>query len=299
MGYRFYTCDVFTDVRFGGNQLAVFPAADGLAGEQMQQIAREFNLAETAFVFPPAAGCTRRIRIFTPTCEVPFAGHPLVGTAAMLAAHGEFGDGWHRHAVTFEGEAGLVPITIERRPGGRFHAELEAPQQLMLGAAVPAAAVAAAASLTETDLVTSTHHPQAASVGLTFLLAELRDRHALVRAKPDVAALQRLAGAEFGQPYLHLYTRTSDGFDLRARQFSASDPLLEDPATGSANAALAALLAHYDETGKTQFRWRIAQGVEMGRASVLEARAEKEHGHVVRVWIGGEVVGVAVGTFEI
>ncbi|MDX2058351.1 MAG: PhzF family phenazine biosynthesis isomerase, partial [Gemmatimonadales bacterium] len=92
MRYRFVTCDVFTDVRFGGNQLAVFPRATGLTDGQMQQIAREFNLAETTFVFPPEAGQTRKVRIFTPACEVPFAGHPNIGTAAMLAAHGELGD---------------------------------------------------------------------------------------------------------------------------------------------------------------------------------------------------------------
>lgn len=119
------------------------------------------------------------------------------------------------------------------------------------------------------------------------------------RPRPDVAALDRLAGPEFGQPYLHLYTRDGDGFDLRTRQFSSSDPLLEDPATGSANAALAGLLAHYDRSASAAFRWRIAQGVEMGRPSVLEARAEKQDGRVVNVWIGGEVGGVTEGLLEL
>lgn len=299
MRYPFYTCDVFTDTRFGGNQLAVFPRALGLTDGQMQQIAREFNLAETAFVFPPEVGHTRKVRIFTPACEVPFAGHPNVGTAAMLAAHGEFGAVGQSHAVTFEEQAGLVPITIERRPGGRFHCELRAPERLSLGATVPVAAVAAAASLSEAEIVTTTHQPQAGSVGLGFLVAELRDRQALARARPNVAALDRLASAEFGQPYLHLYTHAGDGFDLRTRQFSSSDSLLEDPATGSANAALAGLLAHYDRSVSAEFRWRIAQGVEMGRPSVLEARAEKQNGQVVNVWIGGEVVGVTEGFLEI
>lgn len=299
MRYSFYTCDVFTDTRFGGNQLAVFPRAEGLADEQMQQIAREFNLAETAFVFPPEAGHTRKVRIFTPACEVPFAGHPNIGTAAMLAAYGELGAVGQSHAVTFEEQAGLVPISIERRPGARFHCELRAPERLSLGATVPATAVAAAASLTEADIVTTTHQPQAASVGLAFLLAELRDRSALERARPDVAGLERLASVEFGQPYLHLYAHAGDGFDLRTRQFSSSDPRLEDPATGSANAALAGLLAHYDRSESAEFRWRIAQGVEMGRPSVLEARAAKQGGRVVNVWIGGEVVGVTEGFLEI
>ncbi|MBL8986115.1 MAG: PhzF family phenazine biosynthesis protein [Gemmatimonadetes bacterium] len=298
MRYRFVTCDVFTDVRFGGNQLAVFPRATGLTDGQMQQIAREFNLAETTFVFPPEAGQTRKVRIFTPACEVPFAGHPNIGTAAMLAAHGELGDVDQSLSVVFEEEAGLVPISIARRPGDRFHCELQAPAPLTLGPEVPAAAVAAAATLTEADVVTTTHPPRAGSVGLGFLLTEVRDPATLARAKPNVAALERLA-REFDQPYLHLYTHADDGFDLRARQFSAGDPLLEDPATGSANAALAGLLAHTDRSGRTAFRWRIAQGVEMGRPSVLEARAAKRDGRVEAVWIGGEVIGVTDGFLEV
>ena len=299
MRYRFYTCDVFTDIRFGGNQLAVLPQAEGLTGGQMQQIAREFNFAETAFVLPPESGHTRRVRIFTPACEVPFAGHPNIGTAAMLAAHGEFGEFGATLGVTFEETAGLVPITIERRHAGRFWCELAAPETLSLGPTVPTSVVAAAASITEDDVRTATHQPQAASVGLAFLLAELRDRRALERARPNVSGLDRMGSSEFGQPYLHLYVRTNDGFDLRTRQFCSSDPLLEDPATGSANAALAGLLAHYDRSGTGQHRWRIAQGVEMGRPSVLEARTDKRDGRVVNVWIAGESVGVTDGWLEL
>ena len=299
MRYQFYTCDVFTETRFGGNQLAVLPRAEGLSDGQMQQIAREFNFAETSFVLPPESGQTRRVRIFTPAGEVPFAGHPNIGTAAMLAAHGDLGEFGATLEVTFEEAAGLVPITIQRRPDGRFWCELAAPEPLSLGQPIPVAAVAAAASLAEGDLVTTTHRPQAASVGLPFLLAELRDRATLERARPNLPGLDRLASAEFGQPYLHLYVRTNDGFDLRTRQFSSSDPRLEDPATGSANAALAGLLTHYDQSAAGQFRWRIAQGVEMGRPSLLEARTEKRDGRVVTVWIGGGSVGVTEGFLEL
>jgi trans-2,3-dihydro-3-hydroxyanthranilate isomerase len=217
----------------------------------------------------------------------------------MLAGHGELGDVGQVHAATFEEQAGHVPIAIERRPGGRFYCELKAPQGLSLGATVPAAAVAAAAQLAEADVVVTTHPPQAGSVGLEFLLAEVRDRAALARARPDVSALDRLASPDFGLPYLHLYTRDGDGFDLRTRQFSSSDPLLEDPATGSANAALAGLLAHHHPLASGEFRWRIAQGVEMGRPSVLEARAGKRDGRVTDIWIGGEVVPVTEGFLEV
>lgn len=297
MRYRYYTCDVFTDIRFGGNQLAVLPDAQGLSDTQMQQITREFNYAETTFVLPPEAGHTRRVRIFTPACEVPFAGHPNIGTAAMLAAHRELGPIGGKAEVTFEEQAGVVRIVLERR-GDRFWCELTAPEPLSLGKPVPVAAVAAAASLDGADILTTRHQPHSASVGLGFLMAELRDVDTLQRARPNIAGLDRLRGPDIGEPYLHLYVRTRDGFDLRTRQFSSSDPMLEDPATGSANAALAGLLAHYDQAETADFRWRIAQGVEMGRPSVLEARAEKRGGQVVNVWIGGESVAVAEGFLE-
>jgi trans-2,3-dihydro-3-hydroxyanthranilate isomerase len=137
MRHRFFICDVFTDTRFGGNQLAVLPDAAGLSDHQMQQITRGFNFAETTFVLPPESGHSRRVRIFTPACEVPFAGHPNVGTAAMLAAHGELGEFGESLQVTFEETAGPVPITIRRRPDGRFWCELAAPEALSLGATVP------------------------------------------------------------------------------------------------------------------------------------------------------------------
>jgi trans-2,3-dihydro-3-hydroxyanthranilate isomerase len=297
MRYPFYTCDVFTDTRFGGNQLAVFPRAEGLSDAEMQQIAREFNFAETSFVFPGGPGFTRRVRIFTPTIEVPFAGHPNVGTAAMLAAHGELGDIGESAEVVFDELAGPVAITIVRRPGNRFRCDLTAPEALSLGARVPVAAVAAAAGLDEADVVTRTHEPQFASVGLGFLMAELRDVDALRRARPNFDGLVRLEA--FGSPFLHCYVRSGDAFDLRTRGLAAYDPGMEDPATGSANAALTALLAHHEPAADGDFAWRIAQGVEMGRPSVLEARVEKRGGVVTRVRIGGETVGVTEGTLEL
>lgn len=297
MAYPYYTCDVFTDTRFGGNQLAVLPRAEGLSDRQMQQIAREFNFAETSFVFPPHGGGTRSVRIFTPTRELPFAGHPNVGTAAMLATHGHLGaiDGDIR--VVFEEGAGPVPIVIRRRGADRFWCELEAPEPLSIGATVPVAAVAAAISLPESAIVTAAHPPVSASVGLPFLFAELADRDAIARVRPDFAALERLR--DFGPPYLHVYARTGDEFDLRTRQLSSTDPFLEDPATGSANAALAGLLAHHARSSAGMLQWRIAQGVELGRPSVLEARAEKRDGRVTGVWIGGETVPVSEGLLQV
>jgi trans-2,3-dihydro-3-hydroxyanthranilate isomerase len=299
MRYRFSTCDVFTDTRFGGNQLAVLPEADGLRGAQMQQIAREFNFSETAFVLPPQSGHTCRVRIFTPAAEMPFAGHPNIGTAFILASMGVFGPLETPTSVTFEEEAGLVPISIERRHDGRIRCELAAPQRLSHGVTVAARSVAAAVSLSADDILTTSHAPQVASVGLPFLIAELTDRAALARARPDVSGLNDLIAAGVASPDVHLYVRTSDDFDIRARMFAPMDGVPEDPATGSANCALVALLTHLDEAADGAFRWRIAQGVEMGRPSVLEARTEKRDGAVEGVWIAGECVLVSEGSIEV
>ena len=299
MRLRYFTCDVFTDTRFGGNQLAVLPEADGLSDEQMQQIAREFDYSETTFVLPSRLGHDRRVRVFTPGGEVPFAGHPNIGTAFVLATMGAFGPLDEPREVVFEEEAGLVPVAIQRRPEGRIWCELTAPQTLTLGATVPVASAAAAACLAAADIVTTAHAPVVASVGLAFIIAELAGREALARARPDLAVFEALAAGGMVEPMLHLYVRSGDEFDIRARMFSPLDGIPEDAATGSANCALAGLLAHLDDAADGELSWRIAQGVEMGRPSVLEARAEKRRGVVERVRIGGESVLVCEGLIEV
>jgi trans-2,3-dihydro-3-hydroxyanthranilate isomerase len=297
MRHRFLLCDVFTDTLFGGNPLAVVPDARGLTDARMQQIAREFHFSESTFVFPPEAGHTRRVRIFTPTMEVPFAGHPNVGTAFALASTGELGALDGRLTVTFEEKAGLVPVVVERRADGLISCELSAPRPLTRGATVTAAELAEAVSLAPADVRTETHPPEVLSVGLPFLVAELVDRAALARARPDAAVLERLA-ARGVTPDVHLYVRSADDFDVRARMFAPLDGVPEDPATGSANAALAASLADRDPRPDGELRWRIAQGVEMGRPSVLEARVEKNGGAVAEVRIGGTSVLFGEGWIE-
>lgn len=299
MRYSYFICDVFTDSRFAGNQLAVLPDAAGLSDRQMQQIAREFNFSETTFVLPHEAGHAFRVRIFTPMSEMPFAGHPNIGTAFVLASIGSFGAFDTALTVTFEEKAGLVPIAIHKRSAERIWCELTAPQQLSLGKIVSAESLAAAVSLTTDDIVTTTHAPQVASVGLPFLLAELKDCDALKRARPNINGFESLLAEGVEPPYVHVYVKTSDDFDIRARMFSPLDGILEDPATGSANCALVGLLSHYNEAASGSFSWRIAQGVEMGRPSVLDARTEKRDSAVVKVWIGGECVLVGEGTIEV
>jgi trans-2,3-dihydro-3-hydroxyanthranilate isomerase len=298
MRYRYYICDVFTDTRFGGNQLAVLPAADGLSDQRMQQIAREFNFSETTFVLPAEAGHTRRVRIFTPSAEIPFAGHPNIGTAFALAVAGEFGPVDSPITITFEERAGLVPISIHKRDGTLFWCELAAPERLSLGKTISAQTLASAVSLGPGDIVTRTHLPQVASVGLPFLLAELKDRSALERARTNMDGVHALV-AEGVTPDVHLYTHSTDEFDVRARMFAPLNGVPEDPATGSANCALAGLLSHYNGATSGSFHWRIAQGVEMGRPSVLEARTEKREGVVVEARIGGASVLVSEGFIEV
>src|SRR5438874_7889307 len=301
MKYRYYTCDVFTETRFGGNPLAVLPQANGLSQHQMQQIAREFNFSESTFVFPPRAGYTHHVRIFTPAAEIPFAGHPNVGTAFVLAAAGEFGEINASLTVTFEEEAGLVSVAVRAEQGKIVSCELAAPQSFSLGKTVPAELVASAVSLNREDIVTDTHDPQICSVGLPFVFTELRDRAALERARINMSGFETLRDLGVN-PQMYLYTRVSESepdgrvFDIRARMFAPLSGVAEDPATGSANCTLGGLLAHHEQVTSGMFSWRIAQGVEMGRPSTLIARAEKKAGVVTGTWIGGAAVLVSEGT---
>lgn len=298
MIYRYYTCDVFTETPFGGNPLAVLPDAAGLSDDQMQQIAREFNFSETAFVFPAKGDHTRHVRIFTPNREIPFAGHPNVGTAFVLASAGEFGEIRSSRTVTFEEKAGLVSVTIREAGGKVTGCEVAAPEPLSLGKTISPRLMASAVSLAPEDVVTKIHSPQVGSVGLPFVFAELKDRSALERAGVNINGFEALSREEV-RPSVYLYARVEDGFDIRARMFAPSSGVPEDSATGSAGCAVAGLLAHYDAAIDRSFRLRIAQGVEMGRPSLLLARAQKTAGVVQATWIGGACVLISEGVIHL
>ncbi|MBT8100183.1 MAG: PhzF family phenazine biosynthesis protein [Gammaproteobacteria bacterium] len=291
--YRYFICDVFSDVRFDGNPLAVVPEAGGLSGGEMQRIAREFNFSESTFVLPGDARHDRTVRIFTPTTEVPFAGHPNIGTAFALACDGAFGEIEDSETVSFDEKAGTVNVQIRRGDSGAIWCELEAPQTPSIGKTLDPSMAAAVLSLHPDDVVTSTHPPQEASVGLPFLIVELASRDALERARINPARLDELHKDGMVAD-VHLYVRSNDEFDIRARMFAPLDGVPEDPATGSANCALVALLTTADATATAGGSWRIAQGVEMGRPSVLEARTVVE-GDRIRTFIGGHTVLVAQG----
>jgi len=294
--YHYFICDVFTEQRFGGNQLAVLPDAQKLSDWQMQQIAREFNFSETAFVLPAEAGHTRKVRIFTPTTEIPFAGHPNIGTAFVLAETGALGKEIPG-TVLFEEKAGLVSIEIQVDPGAPTSFELKAPQVLTLQEFPAIGSVAKALSLRENEIVVTTHAPTVASVGLPFLFVEVVDSAVLAQVRIDMAGFERLL-VEGAVPYVHVYTSKTDGADIQARVFAPLDGVAEDPATGSANCALAALLSHHRSEGDGEFSWCVFQGIELGRRSVLRIRARKENGCVVASWVGGTCVMVSEGWID-
>ena len=193
MKVEFFTCDVFTRSRYGGTQLAVIPDARGLTPVQMQQIALEFNYSETTFVFPPEQGHDRKVRIFTPAREVPFAGHPNIGTAFVLASMGLLGDLAGRSVVAFEEEAGIVEVTILETEDGRLWCELLAPQALKIGQVVMPELAAPALSLDVSDISLATHPPCVAGVGLPFLIVELAGQDALENACFNTAVMKALA----------------------------------------------------------------------------------------------------------
>ena len=296
MKYHYFICDVFTEQRFGGNQLAVLPDAQKLSDWQMQQVAREFNFSETAFVLPAETGHTRKVRIFTPTTEIPFAGHPNIGTAFVLAETGALGKEIP-DTVLFEEKAGLVSIEIQANLDSPTSFELKAPQVLTLQEFPAIGSVAKALSLRENEIVVTTHAPTVASVGLPFLFVEVVDSAVLAQVRIDMAGFERLL-VEGAVPYVHVYTSKTDGADIQARVFAPLDGVAEDPATGSANCALAALLSHHRSEGDGEFSWCVFQGIELGRRSVLRIRARKENGCVVASWVGGTCVMVSEGWID-
>ncbi len=297
MKYHYFICDVFTEQRFGGNQLAVLPDAQKLSDWQMQQIAREFNFSETAFVLPAETGHTRKVRIFTPTTEIPFAGHPNIGTAFVLAETGALGKEIP-DTVLFEEKAGLVSIEIQANLDSPTSFELKAPQVLTLQEFPAIRSVAKALSLRENEIVVTTHAPTVASVGLPFLFVEVLDLSVLSQVRIDMAGFDRLL-VEGAVPYVHVYTPKTGSTDIQARVFAPLDGVAEDPATGSANCALAALLSHYRSERDGEFSWCVFQGIELGRPSALRIRARKENGCVVASWVGGTCVMISEGWIDV
>ena len=296
---RYVTLDVFTQQAFGGNPLAVVLEAEGLTGAQMQAIATEFNYSETTFILPPREPAhTAQVRIFTSRSEVPFAGHPNVGTAVALARDLQAKGAAPVDQFIFEEAAGLVPVRLLREGGLVVGAEFTAPEKLSARQSVPAADAADCLSLSASDIKTAIHPPQVMSVGLPFLIAEVVSRDALTRAKPDFVAHQRVLPPA-GTDAVYAYWRDRNGTELHARMFAPLDATLEDPATGSATAAAIALLAQLTAAESGEISWRIEQGVDMGRPSLILGRTQKASGEITAVHIAGHCVHMMQGAIHI
>jgi trans-2,3-dihydro-3-hydroxyanthranilate isomerase len=294
MELDFALVDVFTGRPFGGNQLAVFPDATGIADETMQQLAREFNFSETTFVLPPASpSCTCRVRIFTPSRELPFAGHPTVGTAAVLARSPQ-GQTTAREFV-FEEGIGPVPVTVSgetirlRLPSPRCESSPEPP---------PATQIARTLALPP-DAITDSWY---AGVGLRFCFVRLASPELVDRAVLDRAAwAKHLAGT--WSPDLYLFAITSSPGDsptvIHGRFFAPAAGIGEDPATGSACAALAASIAQRSPDQDGTYLIQVDQGAAMGRPSRLVGTASKKGGQITEITVAGRATIIGHGTITL
>ena len=310
---RYVTADVFTGRQFGGNPLAVVLDGRGLSAELMLAVTREFNYSETTFVLPPERGGAARVRIFTPGGEVPFAGHPTVGTAHVLFATGALAAEADEATVVLEEAVGDVPVRVRFAGapsdagagpvlGGRepAFAELTAAAAPTERDAPGAALLAAALSLDPADLLGGDYAPRVASCGLPFTLVAVRDRAAVGRARVRADAWERaFPAAEWGRGVsegLLVFAMDGERADARARVFVPELAVPEDPATGSACAALGGYLARRTPRADGRLAWTVEQGVEMGRPSLLHVSADKRAGEVAAVRVGGESVVVSEGT---
>ena len=275
-GTDYLVYDVFTGAAFGGNPLAIIPRAAGLDDAVLPAIAREFGFSETIFLFPPRGGGTVRARIFTPVQEIPFAGHPLVGASVALV------DAGGSAQMVIETGAGPIPC-LARNGRGALVRDVALER---LGTPDPAL-VAACLGVSEVSLLTRHHAPVLASAGLPFCMVELHDPAALARTKPQISAFRRAQAASDLPFDFAIYAYVRDAGRIRARMFAPLDGIAEDPATGSAAAALGLLLA--DLQGEP-VDLTIDQGVEMGRPSVISVSAEPGS-----VTVSGQAVRVMEG----
>jgi len=311
MSYQFHTVDVFTDAAFGGNQLAVLPDAQGLRTEQMASITREFNYSETVFVLPPEnPSHTRKVRIFTPASELPFAGHPTVGAAFALAITGEIHLAGDETRIVLEEGVGPVPVLIRAVGGKPVFCQLTAAKIPEKRAETcDPAVVAEVLSLDRADIdVDGDYAIESVSVGLPFLFVPIRDVGALSRARIKVERWEAALRTSWA-PEMYLFTeeessrrrdgvRNGDGI-LRARLFAPNMGVPEDPATGSACASLGGYLAWRSSKRDGTLRFTVHQGIEMGRPSRLDVEADVASGEVKAVRVGGASVLVSSGTLHV
>jgi trans-2,3-dihydro-3-hydroxyanthranilate isomerase len=297
MRRRFVTLDVFTEKRFAGNPLAVVLEPDGLDTAAMQTIAREFNLSETVFVYPPEDKANRaKLRIFTPGRELPFAGHPTVGTAVLL---GRVDGGAGEQSVALEEKIGLVHCRVKATGADSGRATFDLPRlPEIAGEASGNATIAAALSVSAVDIGAENWAIQRWSAGNPFTIVPVSSLDVVARCRPDMAHFEKAFGGGFAAPFIVCRHAAEAGHDFHARMFAPGVGVAEDPATGSAAAAFAGYLAAHAGYKDGEHMVRIEQGYEMGRPSVMELTLNISGGKLTSASIGGFAVVVSEGTIE-
>jgi trans-2,3-dihydro-3-hydroxyanthranilate isomerase len=269
--------------------------------EQMFALAKEFNFSETTFVFPPEKGGTRKVRIWTPGGEVPFAGHPTVGTAHVLAEIGEIPLDGETTSIVLEEGVGPVPVSIRASGGKPVFAQLSVAKLPEVGPPVPTReTLASILSLETKDLVGGHFAPQSVSCGLPFLFVPVKDRDAVKRSRIRVEQWERTLGNAWAS-MVFVFSRDPEreGSDIRARMYAPGISVPEDPATGSACAALGGYLGARDPRQDGTLRWVVEQGFEMGRPSIIEVETDKTGGAITAVRVGGASVMMGEGSIRV
>jgi trans-2,3-dihydro-3-hydroxyanthranilate isomerase len=301
--HRFVTLDVFTPSAFGGNQLAVFPDASGIPEDALIKITREFNFAEVTFCYPPADPAnTKRVRIFTPAREIPFAGHPTIGTAIALVVLGQAGvhSAGDARLVLEEG-VGPISVTVRKTDGGAAFAQFSVAKLAEIGPPAPSRGMLAEIlSIDAEDILASPMAPQTVSCGLPFLMVPLRSVDAVARSRVRIEKWETTLKSSWA-PDIFLFARDPAGGDahFHARMFGPGVNVPEDPATGSANACLAGYLAARAPQKDGTLAWTVDQGIEMGRPSRIEIEADKSAGAVTAIRVGGNAVMMSEGSFTL
>ena len=298
---HYFTLDVFTDQRFGGNPLAVILDARELTSAQMLQVTREFNYSESTFVLPAETpDTTKRVRIFTPGGEVPFAGHPTVGTAIALVFSGDVPATGDSVRVVLGENVGPVPVTVRLTGGVPTWAQLSTAMMPIEQPPMDRAVVAEMLGLTLADLMTAdAYAPTDTSCGLPFLIVPLTSRDAVSRARiVDAVFARTLRGSDCTMVMVFTMVDDVPGVDVHCRVYCPVDGVPEDPATGSANAALGGYLAARTPRTGT-LRWVSQQGIEMGRPSKLEIEVDKTAAGIAAVRVGGNAVLMSEGRLRI
>ncbi len=297
--HNFVTLDVFTSTAFGGNQLAVFPDATGIPDEALLNITREFNFAEVTFCYPPANPAhTKRVRIFTPAREIPFAGHPTVGTAIALVMLGQAGGSTK---LVLEEGVGPIPVTVRDAKSAAPFAQFSVAKLAEIGPPTPSRGVLAEIlSIDAEDILASPMAPQNVSCGLPFLMVPLRSVDAVSRSRVRMEKWETTLKSAWA-PDIFVFAKKPEGGEshYHARMYGPGVNVPEDPATGSANACLAGYLAARASQKDGTLVWTVDQGVEMGRPSRIEIEADKAAGAVTAIRVGGNAVMMSEGSFTL